>query len=396
MPSHRHKYVLLLISIAAIMVCDISFAQRKSCDSQTVSLDAPKFAQIAEVLEKERDAGRISGAVTLVAKNGTVVDITNIGMADLEAERKMTDESLFCIASMTKPITATALILLVEEGKVSVDDRVSKYIPEFAEIKLKSGEAPEPVTIRHCMTHTAGLYGDQQVVSSLEEHMQVLLERGLAFPPGTKWQYSPGLNVCGRIIEVVSGKPYHEFLKERLFRPLKMANTTFFPTKAQQQRIARVYQPGDEEGTLKQADHWLTDFSDARVANPSGGLVSSAADMAKFYQFILNGATIGNIRYLSEKTVREMTTIQTEDLVTGFTPGNGWGYGWCVVREPQGITAAVSPGTYGHGGLFGTQGWVDPERQMIFVLMIQRSNFGNSDGSDLRRDFQKAAVDAVK
>jgi len=392
----RQKSCLLFASLVTLFACDVSFAQSKVCDSQQVSLETGKFVKITEVLEQERSVGRISGAVTLVAKDGKVLDITSIGMADLEADRKMQDDSLFCIASMTKPITATALMLLVEEGKVSIDDRVSQYIRQFAQIKLKSGEATEPVTIRHCLTHTAGLHGDQKVEGSLEEHMDVLVERGLAFPPGTKWQYSPGLNVCGRIIEVVSGKSYAEFLKERLFRPLKMANTTFFPTIAQQQRLARIYQPGMEEGSLMVADHWLSDFSEKRVANPSGGLVSSAEDMAKFYQFILNGATIGNIRYLSEKTVREMTTIQTGDLVTGFTPGNGWGLGWCVVREPQGITAAVSPGTYGHGGLFGTQGWVDPERQMIFVLMIQRSNFGNSDGSELRRDFQQAAVDALK
>lgn len=373
-----------------------AFAQTQNCDPQSANQQAKSFSGLTDVFEAERSAGRISGAVSLIANQDHVLDVTTVGLADLEEERKMTEESLFCIASMTKPITATALMMLVEEGKVSVDDPVSKYIPEFADIKLKSGETPEPVTIKHCLTHTAGLHGDQRVVGSLEEHMQVLIDRGLAFPPGEKWQYSPGLNVCGRIIELVSGQPYHEFLNQRIFDPLRMADTTFFPTVAQQKRLARVYQPGEKEGALAPGQHWLTDFSDERVANPSGGLVSCAADLAKFYQCILNGGTLGDTTLLSEPIVRQMTSLQTDNIETGFTPGNGWGLGWIVTREPQGVTAMLSPGTFGHGGLFGTQGWIDPQRKIIFVMLIQRQGFGSGDAAELRKDFQQAAVDALK
>lgn len=375
----------------------LSDAQLSEGKPETVGLDSKKLEKIEAVFTGEMEAARISGAVSLIAKEGVIADVTTVGLADIDAKRAMTPETLFCIASMTKPVTATALMMLVDEGKVSLDVPVSKYIPEFADLKLKSGEPVEPITLRHVMTHTSGLHGDQKVDGSLEEHMHVLVERGLAFPPGTKWQYSPGMNVCGRVIEVVSGKPYYEFLEERLFRPLRMTDTTFFPSSAQQKRLALVYKPGEKKGTIQVGEHWLTDFGDDRVANPSGGLVSSAADMARFYQMILNGGRWGNLQFISEKSVHEMTTIQTaDDIVTGFTPGNGWGLGWCVIRKPQDITGMLSPGTHGHGGLFGTQGWIDPERKMIFVLMIQRMNLGGSDGSQLRMNFQQAAVDALK
>jgi CubicO group peptidase (beta-lactamase class C family) len=383
--------------LVLLFVSRTSDAQLREGKPERAGLNRTKLAKIEDVLRGEKEAGRISGAVTLVAREGIIADVTTVGLADLESKREMKPDTMFCIASMTKPITATALMMLVDEGKVSIDDPVSKYIPEFAVIKLEAGEPVPVITLRQLLTHTSGLHGDQRVEGSLEEHMQVLVERGLAFPPGTKWQYSPGLNVCGRVIEVVSGMPYHEFLRKRLFEPLRMDDTTFFPTVPQQRRLAVLYRPGEKQGEIVPAEHWLTDFSEERVANPSGGLISTAEDMAKFYQMILDGGTVGNIAFLSRKSVREMTRIQTDQkIVTGFTPGNGWGLGWCVVREPQGVTGMLSRESCGHGGAFGTQGWIDPERKMIFVLMIQRTKFGNSDGSELRKNFQQAAVDALK
>jgi CubicO group peptidase (beta-lactamase class C family) len=174
-----------------------------------------------------------------------------------------------------------------------------------------------------------------------------------------------------------------------------MVDTSFMPTEEQQRRLARLYQPAKEGKLLEPATHWINDLSSPRTPNPSGGLFSTAADMNRFYQMVLNGGELDGTRILSAQAVRQMTTIQTGDLKTGFTPGNGWGLGWCVVRDPQEVTKRISSGTFGHGGAFGTQGWVDPERQMIFVLMIQRTNFGNSDGSDIRQAFHDLAVEAV-
>ena len=150
---------------------------------------------------------------------------------------------MFCIASMTKPITATAVMILQDEGKLSIDDPVSKYIPAFADVALRDGKPKQAVTLRHCLTHTAGLGGSQQNEGSLKDTVEKLARRPLDFEPGTKWQYSPGLSVCGRVVEVVSGKPFDEFLAERIFRPLNMADTTFHPSAAQQQRLARCTSP---------------------------------------------------------------------------------------------------------------------------------------------------------
>ena len=193
----------------------------------------------------------------------------------------------------------------------------------------------------------------------------------------------------------MSKRSFDEFLEERIFQPLGMKDTTFRPTDSQRQRLARLYGAG-AEGKLEPASHWLADDWQERAPNPSGGLYSTAPDMVRFYQMVLNGGELDGRRILSQAAVEQMTRVQTDNLTTGFTDGNGWGLGWCIVRNPQGITQMLSPGTYGHGGAFGTQGWVDPQRQMIFVLMIQRVGLPNSDASDMRRALQEMAVQAIK
>ncbi len=355
--------------------------------------DQPQIAAITERMQQFAEEGQISGAVTLVAKDGKIVHLAATGLSDVAHKKPMRPDSLFAIASMTKPITASGVMILQDEGKLSVDDPVSKYIPEFKDVQLNGASPPRPITIRDAMTHTSGLAGSQQTEGTLAETAQALAKRPLAFEPGTKWQYSPGLTVCGRVIEVASGQPYDEFLRKRIFEPLAMKDTAFVPTKKQQKRVVKLYQPGKEKGTIEETDHWLQTET---TPNPSGGLYSTAADLARFYQMVMDGGELDGKRIVSAEAVKQMTTIQTGDLVTGFTPGNGWGLGWCVVREPQGPTKSLSPGTFGHGGAFGTQGWVDPVRKMVFVLMIQRTNFGNSDASDIRGAFHDLAVSALE
>lgn len=361
-----------------------------------LSTSAQAGDAIAVRMQESADAKQFSGSVTLVAHQGQVVHLDAVGLADVETGRAMAKDSLFAIASMTKPITATALMILQDEGKLSVDDPVAKYVPQFKDVSLADGPTKTVMTIRHLLTHTSGLGGEQRCIGSLQATAEELATRKLSFEPGTKWQYSPGLNVCGRIIEVVSGQAYDEFLAERIFEPLKMVDTTFTPNDLQRQRIAKLYEPSEDKESLAVASHWITDLSGDIVPTPSGGLFSTASDMAAFYQMILNGGEVNGKRIVSQAAVRQMTTIQTGDLVTGFTPGNGWGLGWCVVRDPQAVTEHVSPGTFGHGGAFGTQGWVDPKTQTIYVLMIQRTKFGNSDGSDIRGEFHRLAAEMQK
>lgn len=368
----------------------LSLATSVFANDQSASLaDIPKA--MLDFVEQHQ----ISGAVTLVAKEGEVVHLEAAGLADVDSKQPMQKDTMFCIASMTKPITSTALMILYEEGRLALADPVSKYIPAFANVKLNGKPPVSPITIFDCITHTSGVGGSQQNKGSLAETVDALADQPMKFEPGERWQYSPGITVCGRVVEVVAGVPFEDFLDERIFKPLGMKDTTFHPTPEQAKRIATLYEPGEDGGPIQATDHWLREVSTDRSPNPSGGLFSTAADIGRFYQMILNGGELDGKRIISKDALGEMTQIQTGDLVTGFTPGNGWGLGWCVVREPQGVTEMLSPGTCGHGGAFGTQSWLDPERKMIFILMIQRTGFGNGDASDVRQAFQQLAVEAL-
>ncbi|MBW3598387.1 MAG: beta-lactamase family protein [Planctomycetes bacterium] len=358
-------------------------------NAEPLNLIAPAMRQFVE-------EGQISGAVTLVARQGKIIHHAAVGDADIDAGRQMQKDTIFAIASMTKPITATAVMILRDEGKLSLDDPVSKFIPEFKNATLEGKPLEQEITVRRLLTHTSGLAGSQQNEGTLKNTAEALAGRPLAFAPGARWSYSPGLSVAGRVVEVASGASFDEFLQKRIFEPLAMNDTTFHPTPEQQKRISRLYKPGEEKGSLAATTHWLSELSPDRTPNPSGGLFSTAADMAQFYQMILNGGEVDGRRIVSREAVEEMTSIQTGELTTGFTPGNGWGLGWCVVREPQGVSRMLSPGSFGHGGAFGTQGWIDPKREMIFVLMIQRTEFGNSDASKIRETLQKLAVEAAE
>jgi len=359
--------------------------------------DRGRLDQIPAKMQELIAAGRISGAVTVVATPSETVHLAAVGQADVASARPMQADTIFRIASMTKPITAVGLMLLVEEDKVAIDDPVGKYIPAFEQQKLKDGTPARPVTIRDVLTHTAGLAQpnrERAATQALWETTQEIGTAPLSFAPGSQWEYSSGLTVAGRIIEIASGQEYAAFLKARIFDPLGMVDTTFTLSPAQAERLATTYQPGKEPGTLVAVD--IPDPTVSRTPNPSGGLYSTAADLTKFYQALLNDALHDTKTLLPPQRMREMTQILTPGIVTGFTPGNGWGLGICVLEHPQGVTRFLSPGTFGHGGAWGTQGWIDPQRQMILILLLQRSNFGNSDGSEVRDAFTELAVTAYR
>jgi CubicO group peptidase (beta-lactamase class C family) len=361
------------------------------------AMDEAALARIDERMREFAKAKQISGAVTLVARRGRVVHLGATGKADLATGRDMAKDTVFAIASMTKPITAAAVLILQDDGKLKLDDPVSKYIPSFRETRLVGGRGGAgESTARDCLMHTNGLVSDQRNVGTLANTVELLAKSELAFDPGTKWQYGPGLSVAGRVVEVVSGKSFDEFLAERILQPLDMKETTFRPTAAMKERVARLYQPTADKKDIEPGTHWLFDMSPDTTPNPSGGLFSTANDLVRFYQMVLNGGDLNGSRVLSADAVKQMTSLQSGELETGFTPGNGWGLGFCLIREPKGVTAMLSAGSYGHGGAFGTQGWIDPQREMIFVLLVSRQNFGGGDGSDLRADFQKLAVEAVR
>ncbi len=215
------------------------------------------------------------------------------------------------------------------------------------------------------------------------------------FTPGSKWQYSQtSINTAGRIVEVLSEMSFDEFVEERLCKPLGMIDTTFYLSEEQLPRLAKSYRRRDD-GVLEEAKiSLLAGFAPTdrqRMPAANGGLFSTAEDYARFCRMLLREGELDGKRLLSPEAVKTMRTIVTGDLTTGFTPGNGWGIGCCVVREPQGVSAALSAGSFGHGGAYGTQAWIDPVRERIYVLMTQRANFPNSDASEVRRAFQEVA-----
>jgi CubicO group peptidase (beta-lactamase class C family) len=322
----------------------------------------------------------------------------------------MGKDSMFWIASMTKPMTAIGVMMLVEEGKVKLDDPLEKYVPEFKGIQVKTPQglvAPKRlVTVKDLLTHVSGVdtgaltpAGAPIDTIPLAEMAAAYAKKPLTGEPGAKWSYNNNaINLLGRIIEVAGGKPYAEFMDERLFEPLGMENTTFWPNPDQLDVLAKPYAKDKESGALVEAKN--TRFSEPlhdpkRTPFPAGGLYSCARDLGQLYQMLLNEGQLGGKRYLKAATLKQMTTNQLGDLPkVSFAPGMHMGLGFHVVGAPQEVTESLSAGTYGHGGAFGTQAWIDPVKKRAYVLLIQRTDLKNSDQSEIRREFQKAAKEA--
>ncbi|MDB5288855.1 MAG: estB 3 [Phycisphaerales bacterium] len=392
------RFLNIGLSAAAGLTLFVALAHTAKADAP--KSDPSKFAAVPERMKEFIDKHEIAGAVTLVADREKVLELDAVGQADVAGDKPMKTDAVFWIASMTKPITGTAIMMLQEEGKLSVDDPVAKYIPELADMKTEDGKA-HVITLKHLLTHSSGLQdldsSESKKARTLGDLIPFLAKKPLDFEPGTQWRYcQSGINTLGRVIEVVSGQSYPEFLQTRLFTPLGMKDTTFYPNKDQAARVAKSYKLTD--GKLEEVptpflaghDPSLHDYYPAA----NGGLFSTASDYGTFLRMILNKGTLDGKQYLKPETVKQMTTVQSGDLKTGFTPGNGWGLGWCIVREPQGVTQALSPGSHGHGGAYGTQAWIDPVKGVVYVLMVQRANFPNSDASDVRKAFQAAGAGA--
>jgi CubicO group peptidase (beta-lactamase class C family) len=344
-------------------------------------------------------SNEVPGAVTVVATRDSVLRMNAQGWADPEHKAFMRVDSIFWIASMSKPITGIAVLMLVEEGKLSLDDPIAKYVPELAGLKTPDGKTPR-ITLRHLLTHTSGMGEatdeEAKAARALSDLIPAFASKPLAFVPGSKWQYcQSGILTLGRIVEIVSGVPFDVFLRKRIFDPLDMKDTTFYLSEDQMRRwVIPARREGEqlipaEIGLLYGHPPTWRDHYPAS----NGGLFSTAPDYTRLAQMLLNGGLLDGRRYLTAESVRMMSTIQTGELVTGFTPGNGWGLGVCIVRQPQGVTEMLSPGTFGHGGVYGTQFWIDMKRGVALIMMIQRSNFKNADDSPVRVAFQKAALE---
>ena len=344
-----------------------------------------KQVSMASVLQPFVDSRSLAGGVTLVADKNRILSLEAVGFANISTKKKMATDSIFWIASQSKPITATALMMLVDEGKVRVDDPVEAYLPEFKDqwlaveqdkdhILLKKPK--HPITVRNILSHTSGMPFCSAVETPtldqlpLRAAVRSYAMTPLQFQPDTKYQYSnAGTNTAGCIIEVVSGIPYETFLDRRLFGPLGMKDTSFRPTAAQIRRIATSYKPNAdktdmEELTIEQLTYPLND--PRRQPMPAGGLFSTASDVGRFCQMILNGGAFNGKRYLSKAAVRRMTCKQTADSVK-----ESYGFGW-----------STDGATFGHGGAFATNMSIDPKHGLILVFLVQHAGFpGNGDKS---------------
>ncbi|HEY1083553.1 MAG TPA: serine hydrolase domain-containing protein [Prosthecobacter sp.] len=376
---------------------------------------APAAGPVVAAMQKLVDESQLAGSVTLVAQNGKVVSFEAVGRQDIASKTPMARDSLFWIASMTKPITALAVMMLQDEGKLNIEDPVMKHLPEFKGqllVKEKSDsqtvlvKPARPVTIKDLLTHTSGLVSaspldkDALDVLTLKEAVYTYALSPLQFEPGSKWSYcNPGINTLGRIVEVVSGEEYAKFLNKRLFKPLGMKHTTFWPKKKEIEKLATSYKPGADSKGLEVAEiKYLTPpfSSEKRAPLAAGGLFSTAEDLLALYSMLLNGGEVEGKRYISEASLKLMIQNQTGDLKAGFTEGMGMGLGFQVVVKPVGVTGMLSPGTYGHGGAHGTQGWIDPVKKSIHILLIQRAALGNGDASPIRQAFQESAAGLLK
>jgi CubicO group peptidase (beta-lactamase class C family) len=397
-------FVRLAIALSLIVATSAVFAQKAADESAT---------KLATAMQPFIENGEVPGLIAVVGNKDGIIAQSVLGSANVELKQPMKADSLFRIASMTKPIVAIGIMILQDEGKLSVDDDVEKHLPEFQGLQLaeqKDGKtelrAPSrPIKIRDLLTHTSGLPGGYpgelknlyfDRAHTLAEATAVAAKQPLQFEPGTKWAYcNSGIDALGRIIEVKSGKSFEEFLSDRIFKPLKMVDTTPFPNDDQLKRLAGLYDR--KENRLIFASYVLLGpVKGAKHPIPAGGLYSTAADLARLYQMMLHGGELEGQRILSADAVKQMTSLQTGDIKTGFTDGMGWGFGWQVVRQPTGVHAMMSKGTYGHGGAFGTQGWIDPEKKIFVILLIQRVGLQNADASPLRKALQEVAVTLAK
>ncbi|MBA4190179.1 MAG: serine hydrolase [Planctomycetaceae bacterium] len=370
-----HRFSRVAVIVTAILVSGFLPARAE---------DPAKSKVLTPVLQPFVESNSLAGAVVLVANKDKVLAVEAVGFADVEKKTPMTTDSLFWIASQTKPITATALMLLVDEGKVKIEDPVEKYIPEFKEIQFKGEKLKTPITIRQILSHTSGLpFKSAEEAPTLDkltikECVASYVKTPLTSEPGTKYLYSnAGINTAGRIIEVVSGLSYEDFLDKRLFGPLGMKDTTFWPSEEQVKRLAKVYKPsadkkGLEVSTIGALQYPLTDRK--RQPMPGGGLFSTAADVAKFCQMLLNNGKVGDKQLLSEASVKALTTKQTPDSL----------------KDSYGLGFSVGGGGFGHGGALSTNMNIDTKHGLVTVWLVQHAGFPG-DGGKASGAFRKVA-----
>ena len=387
---------------------------------EDVGLSSERLQQVNALVKRHLDAKSFAGAVTLVARNGRIAHLQAHGFADLDAKQAMKTDSMFRIMSMTKPVVGVAILMMMEEGKVRLNDPVSKFIPALKGLQVAvsqpaQGPPPPParqaepryytvpadheITVRELLTHTSGLverHDEQQRQpqsglkggESLSDYIPRLAQTPLEFQPGTRWAYSAqaGFDVLLHIVEIASGQPADVFLKQRLFDPLGMKDTFFYPVE--NPRLAGRYDR-QTDGTLRRNTSTPNFLTGGRYFSGGGGLASTAEDYFQFAQMLLNGGQLNGKRFLSPRGVEMMASVIAPDTLPGRPAGEAYGLSVRVVNNPAARNTFLSQGSFGWSGAYGTHFWIDPKEKVIGILMTQTPN------QEVRGDFENAVAFSV-
>ncbi|WP_339856310.1 serine hydrolase domain-containing protein [Pseudohongiella acticola] len=406
LPTRLAGLLLVGSTLATLAFAPSLVAQERDlsrASPEEVGLSADGVNDLADAMRKEVDEGNLAGVVSALMRNGKLVHLDAYGYQSIADQEPVTEDTIFRIFSMTKPVTSVAMMMLLEEGKFSLDDPVSQYIPELAnlEVAIEDGPGGFPVTepanhemtIRELMSHTGGLtYGlfsrsqvDSQYVAAnildTEGTLQDMIDKLSRIPlrqqPGTLWHYSVSVDVQGRLVEVLSGMPFDEFLQERIFEPLGMTDTGFYVPEDKRDRFATMYMSG-QNGLTAPNDGFGGDYA-APVSFHSGGggLASTITDYMRFTQMLANGGEFNGERLLEETSVEAMRSNQLPagmDEIPGY-PGNQFGLNFALVTDPA-RNDGVSEGSYWWWGIGGTWFWIDPVQDLVFIGMIQNRNLG--------------------
>jgi CubicO group peptidase (beta-lactamase class C family) len=406
------SFLLLVLLTGAAGAADLPTAKPES-----VGMSTQRLGKLKSEMQALVDRNQLPGVVTMVAKDGKVVEFDVAGKRDVESGAPLQKDSIFRIYSMSKPITGVAMMMLFEEGKWQLNDPVSKHIPEFANLKVakvnpQNGSvtqvAPDhPMTMRELMSHSGGLtygvfgstavdkmYTDVNVLdrdATLQAMIDKLGKIPLLHQPGERWHYSVSVDVQGYLVEKLSGLPFPEFLKQRIFEPLGMKDTAFYVPADKMNRFVSFYTYDKDRKFV--AHPGVPDFSKPPGApSGGGGMVSTAMDYMRFCQMLLNGGELDGHRLLSPLSVQLMRSNVLPASARTMGPGTGFGLDFAVVEDPVAAGGYGGEGTFYWGGYAGTWFWIDPVYNMIVVGMIQIRGDGSPDVRGLSRNLTYQAI----
>ena len=410
--------ILLILYIFASPCLAESPLTVVSPESQGFSSE--RFDRLDKAMQGYVDRKEVGGCVCLVARHGKVVYHKSFGYRDVEANAPMSNDVIFGIMSMTKPIVSVALMQLWEDGRFQLDDPVSKYLPEFAEMrvaslgkdgKIQTAPAKNPIRVKHVLTHTSGLASWYRGIGkaayakanakrrpdwTLGEFVSELAKQPLNYEPGAYWEYGAATDVVGRLVEVLSGEPLDDYLRKHLYEPLGMTDTYFYLPKEKLGRLAAAYRRGDGgKRALLETPNENSRFvrGPRTYFSGQGGLVSTTHDYFRFHQMMLGGGEIDGVRILGPMTVRLVTSNHIGDEVISIRGhGDGFGLGYSVVTAVGQSGLPNSIGTFSWGGAWGTVFFVDPEQDMLGVMMTQITPYSHLN---IRRDFQTLTYSAL-